>query len=126
MINSILETKHSRINMDRIRIKDEDGEDRLLSTKDEIYEEAVCTFKDIFRKRVHQFDSLPDKWAEVYRPLRSIDPNIYKNLTNTLTETEWSEMLKSNNEKSAAGPSQISYKMIRKAGMRLINSLENS
>ncbi|CAB4403292.1 unnamed protein product [Rhizophagus irregularis] len=119
MINNILDKKYSKIDLDRIRITADTQEEILLNSKDEVQAEAINTFSSLFRARNHKFENLPEQWKDIYEPRADIDPRIYDHLDDVLTEQEWNEMLNTMNDKSAPGISNISYKLIKKAGVKV-------
>ncbi|PKY33207.1 hypothetical protein RhiirB3_394622, partial [Rhizophagus irregularis] len=116
MINSILDKTYSRINLDRIRIATDTQEEILLNSKEEVQAEAINAFSSIFCSRNHKFENLPEQWRDIYEPRADIDLQVYDHLDDMLTEQEWNEMLNTMNDKSAPGISNISYKLIKKAG----------
>ncbi|GBC39983.1 RNA-directed DNA polymerase from mobile element jockey-like [Rhizophagus irregularis DAOM 181602=DAOM 197198] len=116
MINSILDKTYSRINLDRIRIATDTQEEILLNSKEEVQAEAINAFSSIFRSRNHKFENLPEQWRDIYEPRADIDLQVYDHLDDMPTEQEWNEMLNTMNDKSAPGISNISYKLIKKAG----------
>ncbi|GES94273.1 exodeoxyribonuclease III [Rhizophagus clarus] len=119
MINNILDKIYSKINLDRIRITTDTQEETLLNSKDEVQTEAINTFSALFRSRNHKFENLPEQWKDIYEPRADINPQIYDRLSDTPTEQEWNEMLNTTNDKSAPGISNISYKLIKKAGVKV-------
>ncbi|GBC27644.1 uncharacterized protein OCT59_013286 [Rhizophagus irregularis] len=119
MINNILDKKYSKIDLDRIRIIADTQEEILLNSKDEVQVEAINTFSSLFRVRNHKFENLPEQWKDIYKPQADIDLRIYDHLNDVLTEQEWNEMLNTINDKSALGISNISYKLIKKAGVKV-------
>ncbi|GES86818.1 hypothetical protein GLOIN_2v1765743 [Rhizophagus clarus] len=119
MINNILDKTYSKINLDRIRITTDTQEETLLNSKDEVQTEAINTFSALFRSRNHKFENLPEQWKDIYEPRADINPQIYDRLSDTPTEQEWNEMLNTTNDKSVPGISNISYKLIKKAGVKV-------
>ncbi|GBB93413.1 hypothetical protein RclHR1_21660001 [Rhizophagus clarus] len=116
MINSILDKTYSKFNLDRIHVTTNTQEEILLNYKQEVNAEAINTFSSLFRLWNHKFKNLSEQWKEIYEPRKDIDSKIYKHLDDEPTEQEWHEMLKTMNNKSALGISNISYKLIKKAG----------
>jgi hypothetical protein len=119
MINSILDKTYSKINLDRIRITTDTQEEVLLNSKDEVQTEAINIFSELFRSRNHKFENLPEQWKDIYEPRADINPQIYDQLGDIPTEQEWNEMLNTMNDKSAPGISNISYILIKKAGVKV-------
>ncbi|GET56608.1 reverse transcriptase family protein [Rhizophagus irregularis DAOM 181602=DAOM 197198] len=118
MINSILDKTYSKINLDRIRILTDTQEEILLNSKEEVHTEAINAYSSLFRSRNHKFENLPEQWKEIYELRKDINPEIYEHLNDIPTEQEWYEMLETMNDKSAPGISNISYKLIKKAGAK--------
>ena len=58
MIASVLERKPRKIVIDRLRSIDNEGDDILLTDQTEIEKEAIKTFSQTFKKRVHKFNDL--------------------------------------------------------------------
>ncbi|PKY33231.1 hypothetical protein RhiirB3_475719, partial [Rhizophagus irregularis] len=119
MINSILDKKYSKISLDKVRILTDAQEEILLNSKEEVHAEAINTYSSLFRSRNHKFENLPEPWKEIYEPRKDIDPKIYEHLDDIPTEQEWYEMLETMNDKSTPGISNISYKLIKKAGAKI-------
>ncbi|CAB4496321.1 unnamed protein product [Rhizophagus irregularis] len=119
MINNILDKTYSKINLDRIRIVTDTQEEILLNTKEEVQAEAINAFSSLFRARNHKFENLSEQWKTIYEPRTDINPQIYDHLGDTPTEQEWNEMLNTMNDSSAPGISNISYKLIKKAGIEV-------
>ncbi|GES89606.1 Down syndrome cell adhesion molecule-like protein Dscam2 [Rhizophagus clarus] len=94
-------------------------EETLLNSKDEVQTEAINTFSALFCSRNHKFENLPEQWKDIYEPRADINPQIYDRLSDTPTEQEWNKMLNTTNDKSASGISNISYKLIKKAGVKV-------
>ena len=58
-------------------------------------------------------DEMPDSWNLEYQPLHDVDPMIYNNLLTRPTDEEWSSVISSLPNGSAAGLSGISYELIK-------------
>src|SRR5436190_22218 len=71
-INSLLNREHRTIILDRIRHTNDDGSESLITDPNEIAQAATNHFSNQFRKRNHKFDSLPEKWKEMYQPISTI------------------------------------------------------
>jgi hypothetical protein len=56
---------------------------------------------------------------EIYKLRKDINSKIFDHLDDILAKQEWYEMLESMNDKSALGISNISYKLIKKAGVKV-------
>ena len=88
----------------------------LVNKEKEVLEEVQRYFKAQFRKRNVQEKNIPRKWIKIYNPIQEINSEIYCDLDNSISEEEWTEVLKNTKPKSASGPSGISYPLIKKVG----------
>ena len=115
MLSSLLERSSKRVIIDRI-VKEDSADIILVNQKDEVLEEVRSHFKKQFRKRNSKAKSMTKKWKEIYRPIEELRKEVYESLTNEISEEEWIEALRKAKLKSAPGPSDISYPLIKKAG----------
>ncbi|PKK59591.1 hypothetical protein RhiirC2_794634 [Rhizophagus irregularis] len=86
---------------------------------EKVHAEAINTYSSLFCSQNHKFENLPELWKEIYEPQKDINPKIYEHLNDIPTEQEWYKMLKTMNDKSTPGISNISYKLIKKAGAKI-------
>lgn len=102
----------------QLRILTDTQEEILLNSKEEVHAEAINAYSSLFRSRNHKFENLSEQQKEIYEPRKDINLEIYEHLNDIPTEQEWYEMLETMNDKSAPDISNISYKLIKKAGAK--------
>ena len=61
-------------------------------------------------------DALPDRWYNQYKPISSIDCQIYEHLMVSPTIDEWIQTINSMPNDKAMGPSKISFEMLKHVG----------
>src|SRR5438034_911539 len=61
-------------------------------------------------------ESLPDRWFNQYKPIPSVDCQIYEHLMVPPTTEEWIQIINSMPTDKAAGPSKISFEMLKHVG----------
>ena len=115
MINSLLEKPHRNIKIDRI-LKEENGKVELLTEKEEILEEVKSHFEKQFRERKVDLKRMSERWKRIYRPAEEINTEDYKDLEQEVTLEEWEEALRNTKNKSAPGPTGITYPLLKEAG----------
>ncbi|CAG8840529.1 2690_t:CDS:2, partial [Gigaspora margarita] len=71
-----------------------------------------------FKERLFDQKIFSKRWADIYEPKESIDESWYINLTNDITEEEWSEML-------TDGPEELLTKIRISQGLQLIGATGN-
>ena len=88
MINSILEKPWRRILIDKVIVQDTESKDTkiLLTESDEVKKAADEYYKDQFKARKHQFDSITEEWKK-----EDIEEEWYRNILNSIEEEEWIE-----------------------------------
>src|SRR5262249_55980406 len=60
--------------------------------------------------------SIPNDWLPSFSPLANVDDSIYDSILDLPTMDEWSSIIQSSPHGKAAGPSGLSYEMIRHFG----------
>jgi exonuclease III len=115
MLSSLLERSSKRVVIDRL-VKKDSSDIVLVNQREEVLEEVRSHFKKQFRKRNSRAKNMSKKWKEIYTPIEDIRKEVYEDLMSEITEEEWTEALRKAKLKSAPGPSNISYPLIKRAG----------
>ena len=86
MLDSMLEREQRSIEINRLMIKDEEGNSKLILEKDEIIRETNKHFKSISDTELKINDDITREWIDEYEPLAHIDENIYNSITEEIKE----------------------------------------
>src|SRR5438552_3893627 len=113
MFNSLLKRSLKKIKVDRI-IKVSRSKEILLTENKEVLNEVRLHFIKQFQRKNVQENSLPSRWFDAYSLIEKIKRKIYSNLSDNITEDEWSTALSNAKNKSVLGVSSISYLLIKK------------
>ena len=118
MINSILEKPWRRILIDKVIVQDTESKDTkiLLTESDEVKKAADEYYKDQFKARKHQFDSITEEWKKEYTPKADIEEEWYRNILDPIEEEEWTDNIRLAKKETAPGASGISYTMLQNSG----------
>ena len=111
MINSLTNREIKYITIDKI-YKEIDGEDLLFTDEKSVKHLTNHHFQTIAGS-VNQEKEIVGMWQDQYRPKKDIDGNIYNHLMDEPSWEEWIETIKNLPNGKAAGPSKISYEMIK-------------
>jgi len=114
MLNSLLERPSKKVKVDRVMKTIEEQEVLLTKDKEELGE-VRSHFAKQFWKRNIELGKLSSRWAKAYSPIKRINEEIYSNLLDKVTETEWKSALSKTKNKSVPGVVGISYPLIKKA-----------
>src|SRR6266498_3680594 len=115
MIDSITNREIKHVTIDKI-YKEINGQE-FLFTEDNIIKEETNKHFQTVAGAVNMVKNLNEKdnkrWNEQYKPKGDIDGKIYQYLMEQPTWEEWIETVKLLPNGKAAGPSKISYEMIK-------------
>src|SRR5436190_13497251 len=115
-IASSLNCTRRSIVLDQILISDDNGNSSLTTDPIRIKEAAIQHFKYIAGNPITHHISLDDMspfWQSLYTPSENIDCTIYANLLAEPSDSEWSSTISALPNNKAAGPSGISYEMLK-------------
>ncbi|GES88560.1 hypothetical protein GLOIN_2v1783829 [Rhizophagus clarus] len=113
MIKSILERSHTSLSIDKV-YKNDNNEDTLYTEENEVNEQTNLHFQMIADAINCEKDlSQHPEWQDQYQPKHDVQHTIYSNLMKYLTLNEWIDNIKSLPNNKAAGPSSISYEMLK-------------
>jgi hypothetical protein len=87
----------------------------LLHPKD-IKQTAVQHFQNFVKPTLHDYNSLddfPSRWQQVYEPISTIDSTIYTDILSPISMDELISVLNSLLSHKVAGPSGITYGMLK-------------
>jgi hypothetical protein len=115
-ISSSLSRTRRSIVLDRVLTTDDNGNFNLTTDPDQIKEIAINHFKFIAGDSITEQFTLNDMsefWQSLYTPINSIDPHIYANLLAEPSDSEWSSTISALPNNKVAGPSGISYEMLK-------------
>ncbi|CAB4417102.1 unnamed protein product [Rhizophagus irregularis] len=124
-IDSALSRTHRRITLDRIFI-DHPTRPQLLTDPRAIDDAVVDHFQNFVPIRSSPSSSismLPARWLDTYQPLPDVLVNIYDSLMNPPSLDEWLAMVSSMPNDKAAGPSMITYEMLKHLGLKISDLL---
>ena len=94
-------------------------EKNLILEPSEVKKVAADTFAHQFRKRRTTLDNLSPFWKEIYNR-QSENEEAYTPLMESFTKEEWLETIRELSVKSAAGPSEINYRILKKLPLDFI------
>src|SRR4051794_17080516 len=113
--SSLSYTKRSIV-LDRIMNTNSNNELQLITDPDRIKDIANLHFQTIAGiPPTHQIsiDEMTERWHTIYTPLDNIDSSIYTTLLSPSFDDEWNATIAALPNGKAAGPSEISYKMLK-------------
>ena len=119
MIDSIINRVHDKIIIDKLEV---DGE--LVWQDEDIKFQAARHFQNVVGPPTSD-GTIPDSWAQDYEPLSQIDPAIYHGIYVMPTFDEWYSEVRSAPINKAAGPSAVSYDLIKHLGPKGLHVLYN-
>src|SRR6266498_120223 len=118
-IDSSLNRSKRKIDLDRVLIEKAGEPPRLLTEPAEIKQATIDHFRTFVPIPTQEFlgiQHLPDRWYQQYKPLDLIHSSIYDQLLNSPTIEEWEAVIRNTPNNKAAGPSKISFGMLRHLG----------
>jgi hypothetical protein len=121
MLNSLLEKEKRSIIIDKIVSKDINCQEILITEETEVKNLVAKHFENITNYEIFESLDLEKEWEQYYVPRSDIDPDIYIQLMDDISEEEWDLTLKQLKQGKAPGISEISYDLIKKAGNKMNN-----
>jgi len=118
MINSLLNWQKRVIKLDRLIIKDQDGQESLITDSSQIknacnhHFQYVASSSHSHKKNLFEWSL----WTKEYQPKDDINSDIYQSLIDSPTLTEWLHIIHQLPSNKATEPSQISNKMLKHLG----------
>src|SRR5260364_134736 len=113
MIDSLLDRPFNKVVIDRVIIEEEDQPSLLVQEEEEVLNAVKSHFKKQFRKRRSLEDEMPNIWKERYAPLKDVEIEWYDEMLEEVRLEEWEAALQQVKNKSAPGPTGISYPLIK-------------
>ncbi|CAG8721784.1 11105_t:CDS:2, partial [Rhizophagus irregularis] len=87
--------------------------------------EKLCGFMDYIAKLTFNREKeIPENWKYQYQPIDEINPEIYKNILEPITDEEWQFFIHNLPNNKASGPSTITYEMIKHASPEYLNLIK--
>ncbi|CAB4408520.1 unnamed protein product [Rhizophagus irregularis] len=124
-IDSALSRTRRHITLDRVFI-DHPTKPRLLTDPKDIDDAIVDHFQNfvpIHSSPPSSISMLPTRWSDAYQPLPDVFADIYDSLLNPPSLDEWLSTVSSMPNDKAAGPSMITYEMLKHLGPRVSDLL---
>jgi hypothetical protein len=116
VIQTLTNSYRDRIKIDRIKVKQQKGEDYITTQREEIFHQIYKYYSEAFKKRDAGFEHLEDSWKEQYSPREFIKDEWFSPLYNKIEEEELKATLRVLPNNKAAGPSGIKYEMLKHLG----------
>jgi hypothetical protein len=116
VIQTLTNSYRDRIKIDRIKVKQQKGEDYITTQREEIFHQIYKYYSEAFKKRDAGFKYLDDSWKEQYFPRDFIKEEWFSPLQEKIKEEEIKAMLRTLPNNKAAGPSGIKYEMLKHLG----------
>jgi hypothetical protein len=114
-ISSALSIEKRSIVLDRILVT-LDAKPTLLTDPMDIKQAAAAHFQSVVSPSSSvpiSISAFPQRWRDAYTPIESLSSSCYDSVLAPITIDEWSDVLKTSPVNKAAGPSKISYEMLR-------------
>ncbi|CAB4436115.1 unnamed protein product [Rhizophagus irregularis] len=124
-IDSALSRTRRRITLDRVFV-DHPHRPQLLTDPKAIDDAVVNHFQNfvpIHSSPPSSISDFPARWSDAYQPLPDVSDNIYDSLMNPPSLDEWLSTVFSMPNDKAAGPSMITYEMLKHLGPRISDLL---
>jgi hypothetical protein len=89
---------------------------RFLLRPEDIKQAAIQHFQNFVKPALHIYssiDDLPSRWQQVYEPIFTINSAIYTDILSPISMDEFNSVLNSLPSHKAAGPSGITYEMLK-------------
>src|SRR5688572_14143808 len=113
MIDIILEREKKVITLDRCIIRDDSGEEVLITEKEEVLKAVKDHFNKLSNTAIRPTTHLESEWIDEYEPLEQVEEEYFIDIMDPITTEEWTEVLHTLPLGKAAGLSKISYEMIK-------------
>ena len=124
MIDSLTNSSKKSVQIDRVMVAK--GQDKYIEMDPrEICKEVEEYYIKAFKRRKSDFERLDTKWKKQYEPRDYIKQEWYKDLLNKPSPKELLDVIKSLPAKKAAGPSQITYEMLKNLSLKTRERLNN-
>jgi len=94
MLNSLLEREKRSIVIDKIVSKDINGHETLITEETEVKNLVAKHFENITNYEIVESLDLEKEWEQYYISRSDIDPDIYIQLMEDISEKEWDLTLK--------------------------------
>src|SRR4051812_30788782 len=121
MIQSILDSPKRSICLDKIITQEQHPQ--VITDPTEIKHLVQRHFSQWTAKRnVKDLENYPE-WKEEYSPIKTVDPNWYKQSLQPFTTEEIKRVINTRSNSSAPGPSQIPYIVFKKLGPKATNHI---
>ena len=114
-IDSALSVERRSIVLDRVLVV-LDSTPTFLTDPTDIKQAAVAHFQSVVSPPLTQHTSIfsfPPRWQKAYSPLSKLSSSIYDSVMAPLSLEEWTSIISSMPNNKAAGPSKISYEMLK-------------
>ncbi|GBB83193.1 hypothetical protein RclHR1_00010075 [Rhizophagus clarus] len=102
----------AHISIEKIYKKDHNGNESLITSESEVLREINHHFQTIAGS-VNRKKPIQGRWKEQYKPLDSINDDIYSDIMNLPSKDEWLNIIRNTPNGKAAGPSGISNEMLK-------------
>ncbi|CAB4431027.1 unnamed protein product [Rhizophagus irregularis] len=112
MIDSVMEREFKKINIDRLIVQDQDGEDVLITDENQIKKLVANHFQNCAGS-VNCEKEIPDEWTNEYKPKEDILKSVYDEVLFPVTIEELIKTAKMLPLKKATGPTGITYEDIK-------------
>ena len=125
MLQSLLNRPHNKITIDRILVEERNRlhNHELISDEEGVKRQVIAHFEEQFRNRNQKFKEMKTEWREVYKPIKDIDPIVYKDIGNPFTLENWLQALSKTKNDSAPGISNIGYILFKKISVVVTKKL---
>jgi ribonuclease HI/endonuclease/exonuclease/phosphatase family metal-dependent hydrolase len=124
MIDSLTNNPKNMIQIDRIMVTTEQNK-YIETDPKKIKKEVEGYFTKAFKRRKTDFERLSESWKQQYEPRSYIEQEWYKDLMEKPSIQELTEVIKDLPMKKAAGPSQITYEMLKNLSIKAKKRLNN-
>jgi hypothetical protein len=124
MIDSLTNNPKSLVQIDRIMVTTEQNKYIETDSK-KIKKEVEGYFTKAFKRRKTDFKRLSESWKKQYESRSYIEQEWYKDLMEKPSIQELTEVIKDLPMKKAAGPSQITYEMLKNLNIKTKKRLNN-
>ncbi|CAB4443095.1 unnamed protein product [Rhizophagus irregularis] len=124
-IDSALARTRRRITLDRVFVDHPDRPQLLTDPKaiDDAVVNHFQNFVPIHSSPPSSISDLPARWSDAYQPLPDVSDDIYDSLMNPPSLDEWLSTVSSMPNDKAAGPSMITYEMLKHLDPRISDLL---